>query len=290
MFQEKDTNQVGEKVETQVSIENSQQQSSFNQLTKITPLSKYLALLLFISLPFIGAYVGYQSAPEKVVEKVMAVESEEDLIKNKDFVIDKIIVSANPELDSGDYIRVEQDIINDYVFEGKELYTDNTKIALSDNPTFSDLKSKLMKIDSEYVLMSILYNPSGSSDYYIVHEPTHKVIKQVDNIPKNIQGSNNLLRGVWYGGKNYYISGNDVVESDYLTGKDKILYTESDENITLTSECGVSGCWGNMMFDDTVKPALIVARYNASIPFQDIITGKVKSEEYFHDAIIIELP
>ncbi len=39
-----------------------------NQLMKVTPFSKYMALILFISLPFIGGYVGYVYAPEKIVE------------------------------------------------------------------------------------------------------------------------------------------------------------------------------------------------------------------------------
>ncbi len=37
-------------------------------VNQITPVSKYLALALFVMLPFIGAYVGYHLAPEKVVE------------------------------------------------------------------------------------------------------------------------------------------------------------------------------------------------------------------------------
>jgi hypothetical protein len=36
-------------------------------LHQVTPLSKYLAMVLFIILPFVGAYIGYISAPEKVV-------------------------------------------------------------------------------------------------------------------------------------------------------------------------------------------------------------------------------
>jgi hypothetical protein len=39
-----------------------------SQLHKVTPLSKYLAMALFIILPFIGAWIGYNYAPEKVVE------------------------------------------------------------------------------------------------------------------------------------------------------------------------------------------------------------------------------
>ena len=39
-----------------------------SKLHQITPLSKYLAMALFIILPFLGAYIGYVNAPEKVVE------------------------------------------------------------------------------------------------------------------------------------------------------------------------------------------------------------------------------
>lgn len=37
-------------------------------LHKVTPLSKYLAAALFIILPFVGGWIGYMYAPEKVVE------------------------------------------------------------------------------------------------------------------------------------------------------------------------------------------------------------------------------
>lgn len=37
-------------------------------LKKVTPLSKYLALALFVILPFLGGWIGYSYAPEKVVE------------------------------------------------------------------------------------------------------------------------------------------------------------------------------------------------------------------------------
>ena len=52
-------------------------------LKKVTPLSKYLAMVLFIILPFLGGYIGYTLAPEKVVEvekvisKDVAIESME---------------------------------------------------------------------------------------------------------------------------------------------------------------------------------------------------------------------
>ncbi|MEO6536214.1 MAG: hypothetical protein ABIT47_00845 [Candidatus Paceibacterota bacterium] len=39
-----------------------------NLFTKVTPLSKYLAMILFIAMPFIGGWVGYTYAPRKIVE------------------------------------------------------------------------------------------------------------------------------------------------------------------------------------------------------------------------------
>jgi hypothetical protein len=39
-----------------------------NEWNQITPLSKYLAMALFVAMPFIGGWVGYMYAPEKVVE------------------------------------------------------------------------------------------------------------------------------------------------------------------------------------------------------------------------------
>ena len=49
---------------------------------KVTTLSKYLALTLFIFLPFLGGYIGYVNAPEKLVEVESIVYREiEDSVK-----------------------------------------------------------------------------------------------------------------------------------------------------------------------------------------------------------------
>ncbi len=47
-----------------------------NLLNKVTPLSKYLAMALFVILPFIGGWVGYTLAPEKIVDSVVVREVE----------------------------------------------------------------------------------------------------------------------------------------------------------------------------------------------------------------------
>ncbi len=60
-------------VESQEEVVETTKVSNFH---KVTPLSKYLAMALFILLPFIGGWIGYQYAPEKVVEveRVVGVE------------------------------------------------------------------------------------------------------------------------------------------------------------------------------------------------------------------------
>jgi hypothetical protein len=58
-------------------------------LHTITPLSKHLAMALFIILPFLGGWIGYTHAPEKVVEKERVIEKEVEVEK---IVMPKIIV------------------------------------------------------------------------------------------------------------------------------------------------------------------------------------------------------
>ncbi len=49
-------------------------QNTPSPLHTVTPLSKYLAMALFIALPFLGGWIGYTYAPEKVVEIKVPVE------------------------------------------------------------------------------------------------------------------------------------------------------------------------------------------------------------------------
>lgn len=61
-------------------------------LNKTTSLSKYLTLTLFILLPFLGGYIGYVYAPEKVVENEVVIYKE----NNKDIEIKTPSTEFNP--------------------------------------------------------------------------------------------------------------------------------------------------------------------------------------------------
>lgn len=59
-----------------------QQSNKFESLHKVTPFSKYLAIALFVALPFIGGWVGYTFAPEKVVEVEKNLETMQQSVNN----------------------------------------------------------------------------------------------------------------------------------------------------------------------------------------------------------------
>jgi hypothetical protein len=49
-------------------VKNEQVSGRFDSLKQVTPLSKYLAMIIFIVTPFVGGWIGYMYAPEKVIE------------------------------------------------------------------------------------------------------------------------------------------------------------------------------------------------------------------------------
>lgn len=64
-----------------------EQQLQVNKKTvlyQVTPFSKYLAMALFVTLPFLGGWVGYIYAPEKVVEveKIVVKEVPVEIVKD----------------------------------------------------------------------------------------------------------------------------------------------------------------------------------------------------------------
>lgn len=61
----------------------------------ITPLSKYLAMAFFIILPFVGGWVGYTFAPEKVVVQEIEVKNAAEPISNQDDVEKSVDLQEN---------------------------------------------------------------------------------------------------------------------------------------------------------------------------------------------------
>lgn len=62
--------------QTSEAILNKKEQSTWNT---VTPFSKHLAMTLFVIMPFIGGWVGYMFAPEKIVEVEKIVETKKEV-------------------------------------------------------------------------------------------------------------------------------------------------------------------------------------------------------------------
>lgn len=64
-------------MELEPNVQNTiQPERKHNDLSTVTPLSKVLAMLLFIFMPFVGGWVGYTYAPEKIIEVPVPVVEE----------------------------------------------------------------------------------------------------------------------------------------------------------------------------------------------------------------------
>lgn len=98
-----------------------------NALNTVTPLSKYLAMVLFVVLPFVGGWVGYTYAPEKIVE------------------VEKVLNKVEPEVietvtqETVSYARVLHDIAQLYpqsfVYDASSTFEWREKaVDLNDNP------------------------------------------------------------------------------------------------------------------------------------------------------------
>jgi hypothetical protein len=66
---------------------------NFASLKKITPLSKYLAMVLFIILPFLGGWIGYTYAPEKVVEIKIPILEDINIQNSENAVSSTILIN-----------------------------------------------------------------------------------------------------------------------------------------------------------------------------------------------------
>ena len=77
------------------------QEDKFSNLKKVTPVSKYLALVLFVVLPFIGGWIGYNYAPEKVVE--VEVEVERVVVKEVEKIVEN---DSGLELDQSKFAEL----------------------------------------------------------------------------------------------------------------------------------------------------------------------------------------
>lgn len=97
-----------------------------HNLNRVTAVSKYLALALFIALPFLGGYIGYVYAPEKVVEveRVVEVEGSFDIQRDEDERENFVFVTESVSIPISDNRVMNVDIAAQQNFHTAILYSD----------------------------------------------------------------------------------------------------------------------------------------------------------------------
>jgi len=137
-----------------------------SQFHTVTPLSKYLAMGLFIVLPFLGGWIGYTYAPEKVVEveKVVIKEVPSD---SSEWALPNNLVSMDTQTDS------EESMISNSSFtissssiqpDWKTYRSEKHDFELS-FPNEYDSFSTIISFSSTESDTSIFVLPKGGADY-----------------------------------------------------------------------------------------------------------------------------
>jgi hypothetical protein len=137
-------------------------ESKAHVLHTVTPLSKYLALSLFILLPFVGGWIGYNYSPEKVVE-VERVVVKEIVTLSAEEKVQKFLNSEDPTVqEAGIFLKNIQGMYDD---------------------RYAEKFPALTEIDNGIVSPVITYSSKEKIDYQIqLFEQAVKELESVEEV------------------------------------------------------------------------------------------------------------
>lgn len=212
--------------------ESTQAEGRFAQLQKVTPLSKYLAMIIFIIMPFLGGWVGYTLMPEKevLVETVTEVEIEKTTPETK-----------KNEVRYGAFVKVDP---LDYPIDS-ELFLSSLPATSSlrrEARTYSAVEAR--KVSDTLTLVAIDDGQPGHfyDGMVLFDESKKQMIKKVEYPFFSLQRW--ISEGVQITVQSSSVSyANKIVLNDYPNQKTIVLYEESDPNVQLADVCEM-GCVG----------------------------------------------
>jgi hypothetical protein len=186
-------------------------ESKISSLNKVTPLSKYLALGLFVSLPFIGGWIGYTYAPEKMVEVERIVEVEKVVIKEVIKEIDK-----------------EEDLklVSPNVFEYSSLIAGSKYGGMIAEKIVSSNEYKIeVEFSGNVVLAGTLTAPTGNPEDGGMG-PNYSISQLTDSSIAKLPRADGDDRTVWFGIDNY----SSIVNEAGLKNRDLVEVTINKYN------------------------------------------------------------
>lgn len=239
---------------------NEQPVSRFKNLHKVTPLSKYLAMTLFVALPFLGCWIGYTYAPEKVVEVEKIIESTEMQTSHQNSEIDELDRSA--ERENGSDVSRTLNILEDYKLVtywcGHPSEVDRTCSKLLGKVEGSEDFEVLKELPHQYEYKGVSakdskiffesYTPESDSGRYMVELNLENLSESIGNYYASYKGD--LLLPYNHRFVDRENRGRILVARATSSGKaveifdvvnESVTYTVNLEEETLFSECSPLG-------------------------------------------------
>jgi len=137
-------------------------------LHRVTPLSKYLAMALFVAMPFIGGWIGYTYAPEKIieVEKFVEVEKEAENVvrESKSYQDEQSHITVTPG--AWNQIETHYKVIDMNSQPSPVVVIDDLNVPFRETLVMYPPEQR-----SKYVLEKIFESDDGESIYFKGHIP-----------------------------------------------------------------------------------------------------------------------
>lgn len=229
-------------------------ESVIEPLKKVTPLSKYLAMILFILMPFLGGYVGYQLAPERVMEvgyteglnPINADEITADLAGTETIRADVMDFEFENHVNKEPENVYKEPYYGQFVLVAPDRYVIPAGYFPNyDTPSNNLFPTLARKISEDVSLVQVAspQQPAGPIGTVLFDESSKSIIRTVDFTLNTMD--------VWVNPHTRIVLEWDVeyknrlVIYDYMANTSKTLYEESEDEVQLADVCEM-GCTGIM--------------------------------------------
>jgi hypothetical protein len=227
-----------------------QAESRLAPLQKVTPLSKYLAMLLFVALPFVGGWIGYAYAPEKVVEieNIVTFEKPAQITKEAVAGFEKYINNialAGVSADSESPLNTKKVFLSDGTLYVLRFMPMGEGLSLTPVTWYNSPPNVFIHIGGDYINdgTSVIFLGNRFSKPTVVNNADISTFRTISPAPKNGGVSPDIFgldsKAVYYDGK--ILDGIDPARVNFKSHPDFVMPVVFDEDTYWYPEGGCEG-------------------------------------------------
>lgn len=251
-----------------------------SRLYTVTKLSKTIALILFILLPFLGGWIGYVYAPVQIIETQL---TERETVSSAQTGSEKKVL-----LENGDWL----------------LYENAAKTVLTDIDNFDTFQYQVTTLPLGYTHVDLIdfaaVRISHVDETYRVYmfsfdsDGNYALIVDDKNDIKYDYLYPATSTALWYMNRAdepiiTLVSERNVQVINVVTGAAEVVYTESEDTIQLLTYCRYGAC-EKLMHGDVYTGNLYVARYRLQHTDTELPLDLQQYQYQFEDVIEISIP